>query len=427
MILHNLNDPEQEVSFIEAVKVGLGNNQGVFFPKEIQPLDNIDGLLELDFVTRSTEVLSHLIGDELPKETLEVMVENAFNFPIEFVKLADNTYCLELFHGPTLAFKDFGARFMAQCLSVFNKGEKTTILTATSGDTGAAVAHAFYNKKDIDIVILFPKGKISLAQQKLFTTLGNNIHCYAVDGSFDDCQALVKQAFLDDEVVERLGLNSANSINISRLFAQVCYYFEAVAKLPKSQRTRAHISVPSGNFGNVCAAMIASTLGLPVAKLSATTNQNDTVPRFLAENKWAPNATLQSLSNAMDVSKPNNWPRVKYMLDNNWFDHNHFYSQSISDDETKSVMGNIFEQGYIAEPHTAIAYQGLEKDRSSNDIGIFLSTAHCAKFSESVEQILQIELDMPTPLATALKKECLAIDIDNDYAILREVILNKLD
>lgn len=426
MLLHNLKDAEQKVSFVEAVKVGLGNNQGVFFPNSLVPLSNVDELLELDFVARSSKILSHLIGDELPESTVQQMVQNAFNFPAELVKVEDNVYCLELFHGPTLAFKDFGGRFMAECLSVFNEGNKTTILTATSGDTGAAVAHAFYGKKDIDVVILYPKGKISLAQQKLFTTLGNNIHCYAVDGSFDDCQAMVKQAFLDDEVKQRLGLNSANSINISRLLAQVCYYFEAVAKLPKAARAKAHISVPSGNFGNVCAAMIAASLGLPVAKLSATTNQNDTVPRYLASKEWTPNATLESLSNAMDVSKPNNWPRVQFMLDNNWFSYDNFYSHSVDEAETKAVMHDVYAKGYLAEPHTAIAYQGLKQDLAADGVGIFLSTAHPAKFKESVEEILSIELDMPKPLADALAKECLAEDLVNDYQVLRENILAKL-
>ena len=426
MLLHNLKDAEQKVSFVEAVKVGLGNNQGVFFPNSLVPLSNVDELLELDFVARSSKILSHLIGDELPESTVQQMVQNAFNFPAELVKVEDNVYCLELFHGPTLAFKDFGGRFMAECLSVFNEGNKTTILTATSGDTGAAVAHAFYGKKDIDVVILYPKGKISLAQQKLFTTLGNNIHCYAVDGSFDDCQAMVKQAFLDDEVKQRLGLNSANSINISRLLAQVCYYFEAVAKLPKAARAKAHISVPSGNFGNVCAAMIAASLGLPVAKLSATTNQNDTVPRYLASKEWTPNATLESLSNAMDVSKPNNWARVQFMLDNNWFSYDNFYSHSVDEAETKAVMHDVYAKGYLAEPHTAIAYQGLKQDLAADGVGIFLSTAHPAKFKESVEDILSIELDMPKPLADALAKQCLAEDLVNDYQVLRENILAKL-
>lgn len=426
MQLHNLKDDSQKVSFIEAVKTGLGRNQGVFFPESLAPMENIDALLDMDFVTRSSKILSHLIGDELPADTVEKMVENAFNFPVKLVKVEENIYCLELFHGPTLAFKDFGGRFMAECLARFSQGEKTTILTATSGDTGAAVAHAFYNKPNIDVVILYPKGKISLAQQKLFTTLGNNIHCYAVEGSFDDCQSMVKNAFLDDEVQSRLGLNSANSINISRLVAQVCYYFEAIAQLPKEKRASAHISVPSGNFGNVCAAMIGAVIGLPVDKLSATTNQNDTVPRFILDKNWAPNTTIESLSNAMDVSKPNNWPRVQTMLDNNWFSYDDFYSTSVDESETQTVMKKIQQTGYLAEPHTAIAYQGLKANLAPNTAGIFLATAHPAKFKESVEEILNIELEMPKPLADALAKPCLAQDIADDYDALRSEILAKL-
>ncbi|MBB1310584.1 threonine synthase [Pseudoalteromonas sp. SR41-8] len=426
MQLHNLKDDSQKVSFVEAVKTGLGRNQGVFFPESLAPLADVDSLLDMDFVTRSSKILSHLIGDELPADTVAKMVQNAFNFPVKLVEVEDNIYCLELFHGPTLAFKDFGGRFMAECLAQFSQGEKTTILTATSGDTGAAVAHAFYNKPNIDVVILYPKGKISLAQQKLFTTLGNNIHCYAVDGSFDDCQAMVKNAFLDDEVKSRLGLNSANSINISRLVAQVCYYFEAIAQLPKEQRAKAHISIPSGNFGNVCAAMIGAVIGLPVAKLSATTNQNDTVPRFILDKNWAPNATIESLSNAMDVSKPNNWPRVQTMLDNKWFSYDDFYSTSVDENDTQAVMKKIHQTGYVAEPHTAIAYQGLKANLATDSAGIFLATAHPAKFKESVEEILNIELEMPKPLADALAKPCLAEDIADDYDILREILLAKL-
>ena len=426
MQLHNLKDETQQVSFVEAVKTGLGRNQGVFFPESLSPIQDIDALLDLDFVSRSSTILSHLIGDELPADTVAQMVQNAFNFDVKLVEVEKDIYCLELFHGPTLAFKDFGGRFMAECLAQFNQGEKVTILTATSGDTGAAVAHAFYNKPNIDVVILYPKGKISLAQQKLFTTLGNNIHCYAVDGSFDDCQSMVKQAFLDDEVKQKLGLNSANSINISRLVAQVCYYFEAIAQLPKEQRSKAHISVPSGNFGNVCAAMIGAVLGMPVAKLSATTNQNDTVPRFLQSKEWAQNDTLESLSNAMDVSKPNNWPRVQFMLDNKWFSYDDFYSSCVGEEETKEVMKKIHQTGYIAEPHTAIAYQGLKENLADGSAGIFLATAHPAKFKDSVEEILDIELPMPKPLADALANECLAEDINFDYQLLRTELLNKL-
>ncbi|MCF2857958.1 threonine synthase [Pseudoalteromonas sp. SMS1] len=426
MKLVNLMDPEQQVSFTEAVKVGLGRNQGVFFPKALSKLTNIDALLSLPFAQRSGRILQHLIGDELPEDTINEMVARAFNFPAPLVQVEENKYCLELFHGPTLAFKDFGGRFMSECISLFSQGERVTILTATSGDTGAAVAHAFYNKENVDVVILYPKGKISLAQQKLFTTLGKNIHCYAVEGSFDDCQAIVKQAFLDEEVKSKLGLNSANSINISRLLAQVCYYFEAFSQVPEQQRDNVHISVPSGNFGNVCAAMIAAAIGLPVKKLSATTNQNDTVPRYLSSGKWAPNATLESLSNAMDVSKPNNWPRVESMLREGVFDEDYFYSSSVSESRTREVMQQINASGYVAEPHTAIAYEGLRLNSGASETGIFLATAHPAKFKESVESVLQQQLEMPKVLSDALAKPCLAETVEADYSVLKQHIFDKL-
>jgi threonine synthase len=426
MNLVNLKDEQQQVSFTEAVKTGLGRNQGIFFPTDLRKLENIDALLELPFAQRSTEILAHLIGEELPKDTLAEMVNRAFNFPVKLEKVDSQNYCLELFHGPTLAFKDFGGRFMAECIGLFNQGERVTILTATSGDTGAAVAHAFYNKPNVDVVILYPKGKISLAQQKLFTTLGGNIHCYAVNGSFDDCQALVKQAFLDDELKVKFGLNSANSINISRLLAQVCYYFEALAQLPQAERNNVHISVPSGNFGNVCAAMIGSVIGLPVKKLSATTNQNDTVPRFVASGHWDPKATLESLSNAMDVSKPNNWPRVQCMIDSDKFDKHDFYSRSVSESVTTSVMQKIANLGYIAEPHTAIAYEGLTLDQNNDSIGIFLATAHPAKFKESVERVLDQKILMPDVLQNALDKACLAKPLEADYEQLKVAMLDTL-
>ncbi|MCF6440269.1 threonine synthase [Pseudoalteromonas luteoviolacea] len=426
MNLVNLMDPEQQVSFTEAVKIGLGRNQGVFFPEKLVAMEDVDALLAMPFKARSSKILQHLIGDELPSDTLDEMVDSAFNFPAPIVEVEKNTYCLELFHGPTLAFKDFGGRFMSECIGLFNQGERVTILTATSGDTGAAVAHAFYGKENVDVVILYPQGKISLAQQKLFTTLGKNIHCYAVEGSFDDCQALVKQAFLDEEVKSKLGLNSANSINISRLLAQVCYYFEAVAQLPERQRQQLHISVPSGNFGNVCAAMIAAAIGLPVNKLSATTNQNDTVPRYIETGSWSPNATLESLSNAMDVSKPNNWPRVESILNAEIFGKDDFYSCSVDESRTQEVMKHINKLGYVAEPHTAIAYEGLQINKSDNQTGIFLATAHPAKFKDSVEDVLEQQLDMPQVLAQALAKPCLAEVIHADYGVLKSRLFEKL-
>ena len=286
MNLYNIKHPEEQVNFAQAVRQGLGKDQGLFFPETIPALTNIDELLALPLVERSQKILGALIGEELPKATLNAMVKNAFTFTAPLEKVEDNIYALELFHGPTLAFKDFGGRFMAQALAAVRGDGKITILTATSGDTGAAVAHAFYGLENINVVILYPKGKISPLQEKLFCTLGGNIRTVAINGDFDACQALVKQAFDDAELRQAIGLNSANSINISRLLAQVCYYFEAVAQLPKEKRDNVVVSVPSGNFGNLTAGLIAKTVGLPIKRFIAATNANDTVPRYLESGNW---------------------------------------------------------------------------------------------------------------------------------------------
>ena len=317
MNLYNIKHPEEQVTFYQAVRQGLGRDQGLFFPEVIPQLNNIDELLELPLIERSQKILGALIGEELPKATLDKMVKNAFTFTAPLEKVEDNIYALELFHGPTLAFKDFGGRFMAQALAAVRGDGKITILTATSGDTGAAVAHAFYGLENINVVILYPKGKISPLQEKLFCTLGGNIRTVAINGDFDACQALVKQAFDDAELRQAIGLNSANSINISRLLAQVCYYFEAVAQLPKEKRDNVVVSVPSGNFGNLTAGLIAKTLGLPIKRFVASTNANDTVPRYLKSGNWDPKTTVATLSNAMDVSRPNNWPRVEELFKRN--------------------------------------------------------------------------------------------------------------
>lgn len=264
MKLYNIKENDEQVSFGQAVRQGLGRNQGLFFPSELPKFEDVDALLAEDFVSRSTKILSALIGDELAEEQVNAMVDAAFQFPAPINQVKEGVYALELFHGPTLAFKDFGGRFMAQSLAAVSNGGKITILTATSGDTGAAVAHAFYGMEDINVVILYPKGKISPLQEKLFCTLGKNIHTVAINGDFDACQALVKQAFDDAELREEIGLNSANSINISRLMAQICYYFEAAAQMSKQERENLVVSVPSGNFGNLTAGLLAKALGLPI-------------------------------------------------------------------------------------------------------------------------------------------------------------------
>lgn len=423
MNLYNIKHPEEQVNFAQGVRQGLGKDQGLFFPEVLPHFDDIDALLDLPLVERSQKILGALIGDELPKETLDKMVANAFTFPAPLARVNDDIYALELFHGPTLAFKDFGGRFMAQALSAVRGDGKITILTATSGDTGAAVAHAFYGLENINVVILYPKGKISPLQEKLFCTLGGNIRTVAIESDFDACQALVKQAFDDAELRQAIGLNSANSINISRLLAQVCYYFEAVAQLPKEKRQEVVVSVPSGNFGNLTAGLIAKTLGLPIKRFIASTNANDTVPRYLKSGKWEPNATVATLSNAMDVSRPNNWPRVEELFKRKGWNLADLGSDALNDAETEAALKVQYAEGYLCEPHGAIAYQALKDQLQAGETGIFLCTAHPAKFKESVERILNIELPLPEALDKHNKMELLSDTMPADFTTLRAYLL----
>ena len=423
MNLYNIKHPEEQVNFAQAVRQGLGKDQGLFFPENIPHLSNIDELLALPLVERSQKILGALIGEEIPQVQLEQMVRNAFTFPAPVANVEDNIYALELFHGPTLAFKDFGGRFMAQALATVRGDGKITILTATSGDTGAAVAHAFYGLENIEVVILYPKGKISPLQEKLFCTLGGNIRTIAINADFDACQALVKQAFDDAELRQAIGLNSANSINISRLLAQVCYYFEAAAQLPKEQRENLVVSVPSGNFGNLTAGLIAKTLGLPIKRFIAATNANDTVPRYLHSGNWSPNATVATLSNAMDVSRPNNWPRVEELFKRNGWALNALHAAAISDAQTEDTLRAMNKLGYLCEPHGAVAYEVLKQDLQAGETGLFLCTAHPAKFKESVERILDLTLPLPEALDKHNKLPLLSDEMENDFAQLRAYLL----
>ncbi|WP_421201263.1 threonine synthase [Aeromonas enteropelogenes] len=423
MNLYNIKDKSEQVSFAQAVRQGLGREQGLFFPEHLEPLADVDALLDLPLVERSARILSHLLGDEVPAAKVHELVSAAFTFPAPLVKLKDGTYALELFHGPTLAFKDFGGRFMAQCLAAFRTNDKITILTATSGDTGAAVAHAFYGLEGIEVVILYPKGKISPLQEALFCTLGGNIRTIAIDGDFDACQALVKQSFDDEELKKAIGLNSANSINISRLLAQVCYYFEAVAQLPKADRAKAVISVPSGNFGNLTAGLIAKALGLPVKRFIAATNANDTVPRYLKTGQWDPHQTVATLSNAMDVSRPNNWPRVEELCRRKGWALETLGSGMRDDAQTRDALKRLHQQDYLCEPHGAIAWDLLNEQLAEDEVGIFLCTAHPAKFKESVDEILGLDVPLPGPLAKHAELPLLSHNLPADFARLKTFLL----
>lgn len=425
MELFNLKVASEQVNFEQAVKQGLGQQQGLFFPASFPEFEDIDALLALPFVERSSKILSRLIGDELSEQQVSSMVQKAFCFPAPLVEVKENVYCLELFHGPTLAFKDFGGRFMAQCLSELGKGQPVTILTATSGDTGAAVAHAFHGIENINVVILYPKGKISPLQEKLFTTLGDNIHTVAINGDFDQCQQLVKQAFDDQETRENIHLNSANSINISRLMAQICYYFEALSQLSPEQRKDVTVSVPSGNFGNLTAAMLAKVMGLPITHFIAATNLNDTVPRYLKTGQWQPNDTVATMSNAMDVSQPNNWPRIEALIEKGYLDKSVLTGDAVDEEYTQVAMRQLAQDGYVSEPHAAVAYKALKRKLQPGQTGIFLGTAHPAKFRETVENVLGQPISLPEPLAECAGKESLSIELDNDYQLLKQYLFQR--
>lgn len=424
MKLYNLLHPEEQVSFAEAVKLGLGKNRGLFFPAEIPRLKNLPDLLKMPFIERSSSIIEAWIGDEIGSETVCKFVERAFNFPLKLTKVDAQRQALELFHGPTLAFKDFGARFMAQCLSQFAAGQQITILTATSGDTGAAVAHAFYGLAGIKVVVLYPEGKISPLQEKLFCTLGANIHTIAVSSDFDACQELVKQAFVDNELQKALHLNSANSINISRLLAQICYYFEAVAACDSEEPPV--IAVPSGNFGNLTAGLLAKAMGLPIKRFIAATNGNDTVPRYLKSGVWAPAKTVATSSNAMDVAEPSNWPRVEAIFAAIERPLSELEGIAVSEEQTRASMQELYAQGYLAEPHAAVAACALQQSLKKHEQGIFLGTAHPAKFKEAVEQTLPVKIELPPALQAVAEHSILSHRLAADFNQFKSYLLSEI-
>lgn len=421
MQLINIKHTSERVSFRRAVLQGLGRGQGLFFPREFSELPDVPELLQESFVARSVAVLNHLIGDEISEPILQQMVSSAFDFPLEVPALDDRVHALELFHGPSLAFKDFGARFMARCLGEFHDGGAMTILTATSGDTGAAVAHAYFNQPGINVVILYPKGKISGLQEKLFCTLGGNVTTIAVESDFDTCQQLVKQSFEDEGLKNDLGLNSANSINIARLLAQVCYYFEAGSAVPDPEKLV--LSVPSGNFGNVTAGLVARRIGLPFKRIIAATNVNDTVPRFLASGHWDPNPTVATLTNAMDISLPNNFPRVLELGQRHGLDlASLLASTSLDDDQTRAAIKALYSRGYLADPHTALAWSALMNTLGQDEHGVFLCTAHPAKFLETLEETLEIDVPLPPELEAVKNERVLSSTISGDFESLKRAL-----
>ena len=423
MYYRSLNGKSKKVNFETAVKNGLAKDGGLYFPENVKPLDSnfIKNIGNYSNFEIGYKVINQFIGDSINKSDLKEILSKTIDFNFPVVKLEKNIYSLELFHGPTLAFKDVGARFMANCLGYFNKNKSklNTVLVATSGDTGAAVANGFYKVKGTNVVILYPKNKVSEIQERQLTTNKNNITALRVNGSFDDCQKIVKKAFIDKELNKKFNLTSANSINVARWLPQSLYYFFAYKELQKENLV---FSVPSGNFGNICAGLIAEKLGLPIKHFIASTNINDTIPRYFKSQVFDPKPTIQTVSNAMDVSSPSNFVRIQEMFQNFKNLSKIMSSYSFDDIETLKMVKNVYEdKNYVLDPHGAVGYLGLKKYLSINPekIGIFLETAHPIKFSKDVEEVIKIKLDIPEEINKILLKEKKYIDID-DYSDFKE-------
>lgn len=418
MKYYSLNHNAPEVSFKEAVIQGLASDKGLYFPKNITPLNPVffNVIENLTYHNIAFDVIQQFVGDEIPEDHLREIIADTLSFDFPVVEVEKGIYSLELFHGPTMAFKDVGARFMSRCLAYFNKDKKdskNTVLVATSGDTGGAVASGFLGVDGVDVVILYPSGKVSDIQEKQLTTLGKNIKALEVDGVFDDCQDMVKKAFLDESLAHK-NLTSANSINIARWLPQMFYFFFAYKAL-KSQNKPLIFSCPSGNFGNICAGIMAKKLGLPIEHFVASTNVNDTVPRFLENGKYDPKPSKATISNAMDVGNPSNFIRIQELYNNDLkaFEKD-FSSYSYTDEETLEALKNIYKvDGYIAEPHGAVGYLGLKKElqKHDNTIGVFLETAHPIKFLDVVEPALGIKLPIPEQIESVINEEKVSVKI----------------
>ncbi|MBI5915038.1 MAG: threonine synthase [Bacteroidetes bacterium] len=412
MRFYSTKNKSKFVSLQEAVLKGLPEDNGLYMPESIPQLPEsfVKNLKNYSFQEIGFEVCKSLFDGAIPENDLWDIVEKSITFPAPVVKLDDQTYILELFHGPSLAFKDFGARFMAQLMSYFNRGEdkELVILVATSGDTGGAVAAGFYKTPGIRVVILYPSGKVSHLQEKQLTTLGENVTAIEVAGTFDDCQALVKQAFLDEDLTRSIRLSSANSINIARLVPQSFYYFEAYKQLEADERPVV-FCIPSGNFGNLTAGLFAKKMGLPVHRFIAATNANDVVPEYLNTGIYSPRPSTPTLSNAMDVGNPSNFARTLDLYRSTWNNiKNEISGYSFNDAETKTAMREVFQKhNYIMDPHGAVGYLALRQFQReyAGAKGVVLETAHPSKFLPGVEAILQTSVAVPERLAVLSQKE----------------------
>lgn len=431
MKYYSTNKNSPEVSLQEAVVKGLAPDKGLYMPEHIEklPQEFFDKIDTFSFQEMSFEVAKTFFGDDIDTETLRKIVYDTLAFDTPIVEVEKSIYSLELFHGPTLAFKDVGGRFMARLLEYFVKkqGQKDVkVLVATSGDTGSAVANGFLGVEGIHVYVLYPKGKVSKIQECQFTTLGQNITALEVDGTFDDCQALVKTAFLDDELNKVLNLTSANSINVARFLPQAFYYFNAYAQLKRQGKAdNVVFSVPSGNFGNITAGLIAKAMGLPVKRFIAANNSNDIFFQYLQTGVYSPRASVQTIANAMDVGNPSNFARVLDLYKNS---HKAIVAEitgfSYNDKTIATTVKKAFEEtGYLLDPHGACGYKSLKENLRADETGVFLETAHPAKFLETVEEIIGEKVEIPAKLQAFMQGEKKSILLANDFKDFKKLLL----
>lgn len=419
------------VTFLEAMRKGLAPDGGLYMPERIPVLPDSfwRSLRKLNFNEIAFEMAKPYFGDELSAQELHSVIEDAFNFPVPITLVEKNNFVLELFHGPTLAFKDFGARFMARLFSekARKDQQEVTILVATSGDTGSAVAHGFYKVEGVKVCLLYPKGKVSKLQEQQMATLGENVTALEVEGVFDDCQRLVKQAFTDEELNSRMQLSSANSINIARLLPQSFYYAYAVSELQKKGIKEPVFSVPSGNFGNLTGGLLAMKMGMPVRHFLAATNVNDVVPEYLKGDEFQPRDSIQTISNAMDVGNPSNFARIKYLFDGSDSEiRDQITGYSYTDKETRETIREVFEEfGYLLCPHTAIGYRAAkeyQKEKGENIPVATLATAHPVKFRDVIEPEIHQKIEVPERLNVWLEKEKRSISVSSRFDEFKEFL-----
>jgi threonine synthase len=433
MKYYSLNKKSPVVDFANATVLGQAPDKGLYFPETIPQISKelIDNIENYSNEAIALEVIAPYIDDAIPKDVLEKIVSETVNFEIPLVKITDDIFSLELFHGPTLAFKDIGARFMSRCLGYFARDskEKITVLVATSGDTGGAVANGFYDVEGVNVVILYPSGKVSSVQEKQLTTLGKNIHALEVDGTFDECQQMVKAIFADVELNKKIKLTSANSINVARWLPQQFYYFY-LWKQWKDKANPPVVTVPSGNFGNICAGLLAQQCGLPIKHFIAACNVNDTVPDFLRSGNYQPKKAVATISNAMDVGDPSNFIRIMEIF-HQQIDglKSSLNGHTISDEETKATLISVFkEHNYLLDPHGAVAYTALQQYQAQypNTKGVILETAHPVKFYDVIETLIQYTVPAPQIVADQLKKEKLSTKINADTNELKDFLLKSI-